>query len=79
VPTNYLKNVMKLFKLLTLKTIFYLLLILGAVIYYAIIGVNPDNETDFLITLLAVAILAIAFITEIKVKMKSLKKETLKI
>ncbi len=65
---------MKLFKFLTPKIILYLILILAAFIYFAITGVKEENETDFLITLIAIAILAVVALTEIKGEIKSLKR-----
>ena len=64
---------MKLFRIFTPKTIFYLLLVLAALAYYSFVGVDIENETDFLITLIFVAILCVAAITDIKGKMRSLK------
>ncbi len=64
---------MKLFKILTPKIILYLILILTAFTYYSFVGVDAENETDFLITLIVIAILCVFAIHDIKDKIKFLK------
>ena len=64
---------MKLFKIFTPETILYVVLIIAGLVYYPFNGVDAENETDFLITLFAVAVLCVVTITDIRTKIESMK------
>ena len=69
-----LPKAMKIFKILTAEIIFYIILILAAIVYYMINGVDAENQTDFLISLIMLTILCTITINKINDNIKSLKK-----